>query len=163
MTATPPEQYNGGIAPTHAAPFPTPSHVPAPLNAGGYHVPQFAGQPGYVGNIRSTGSCIALSIVTLGIYTWFWAFKVHQEMKDHSGRGMGGAVGLLLWIIPLVSWLFPFLTSSTVGDMYRGRGMKAPVSGATGAWIFLPLLGGLIWFIKTNGALNNYWRQLGAN
>jgi hypothetical protein len=36
------------------------------------------------------------------------------------------------------------------------------VSGVTGLWLFLPLVGGLVWFIKTNGALNAYWRQHGA-
>jgi hypothetical protein len=26
----------------------------------------------------------------------------------------------------------------------------------------LPLIGSIIWFVKTNGALNAYWRSVGA-
>jgi hypothetical protein len=43
--------------------------------------------------------------------------------------------------------------------------MRAPVSGVTGLWYFpgiFLLVGPLIWFIKTNGALNAYWRSVGA-
>ena len=40
-----------------------------------------------------------------------------------------------------------------------------PVTGLTGLWyvpgIFL-LVGPIIWFVKTNGALNDYWRSQGA-
>ncbi|MGI8433987.1 MAG: DUF4234 domain-containing protein [Nocardioidaceae bacterium] len=42
--------------------------------------------PGPVGQIRSTGVCILLSIVTIGIYSAYWYYKVHEEMKRHSGQ-----------------------------------------------------------------------------
>jgi hypothetical protein len=49
--------------------------------------------------------------------------------------------------------------------MYERAGHKKPVSGATGLWYFpgmFILVGPFIWFIKTNGALNAYWRTQGA-
>jgi len=46
--------------------------------------------------------------------------------------------------------------------MDERRGQAKPVSAATGAWIILPLIGSIIWFVKTNGALNDYWRSVGA-
>jgi hypothetical protein len=160
-----PAAANGPAAypglPPQRAPYPPNAPVPYGTAAPATHAAY--GQPTpYLGHVRPTGTCVLLAIVTFGIYSWFWMFKVHQEMKDHSGRGIGGFGAVILWIIPFLSWFPPFLTSGAVGDLYRSRGWKPPVSGATGAWILLPLIGSIIWFVKTNGALNNYWRSLGA-
>lgn len=134
--------------------------APAPRPVGQF-VPTH--QMPYVGNVRSTGICMLLCLVTFGIYSWFWMFKVHQEMKDHAHRGIGGFAAVILWFIPFISLFVPFITSGAVGDLYRTRGMRPPVSGATGCWLFLPLAGGFVWFVKTNGALNNYWLSQGAS
>ena len=40
------------------------------------------------------------------------------------------------------------------------RGQDAPVGAATGLWFLL--LGCFVWFAKTNGAINEYWRSQGA-
>lgn len=119
---------------------------------------------GPIGTVRSTGMCILLSIVTLGIYTWFWYYKTHEEMKAHSGAGLGGPVALILAIF--VGFLMPFFSSAEVGDLYARRGQPKPVSGTTGLWALLLgwffLVGLIVWFVKTNGALNEYWKSLGA-
>jgi len=81
-------------------------------------------------------------------------------MKDHSGQGVGGAIGLILAIF--VGFINPFLMSSEVGNLYGRAGQPKPVSGVTGFWILLPLVGGIVWLVKTQGALNRYWRSLGA-
>src|SRR3954468_1852886 len=128
--------------------------VPAPVYAGG----QLPATP--IGQVRSTGTCILLTIVTLGIYSLYWFYKTHEEMKAHTGNGLGGPVALILAFF--VGIVMPFLTSNEVGDMYERRGQAKPVSAATGAWILLPLIGGIVWFVKTNGALNSYWRSVGA-
>src|SRR4051794_31999931 len=58
-------------------------------------VPQYGGgQPlapgtGPLGKVRGTGACMGLTIITLGIYTLYWFFQVHEEMKRHTGRGLG--------------------------------------------------------------------------
>jgi hypothetical protein len=61
----------------------------------------------------------------------------------------------------------PFLVSAEVGQLYQRRGLQRPVSGATGLWCLLGififiLIGPIIWFVKTNNALNAYRRSLGA-
>jgi cellobiose-specific phosphotransferase system component IIC len=109
-----------------------------------------------VGKIRSTGTAIVLTIITFGIYPLFWYFGVHSEMKRATNQGLGGGIALLLAIV--VSIVMPFVTAAEVGNLYKAKGQPAPVSGITGLWILLPLLGSLIWFIKVNGALNAYWR-----
>ncbi len=119
---------------------------------------------GPIGQVRSTGTCILLTVVTLGFYTWYWYFKTHEEMKRHSGTGLGGGVALILAIF--VGIVMPFLTSNEVGDLYERRGQARPVSAVTGLWALLLgwffFVGLIVWFVKTNGALNAYWRSLGA-
>jgi hypothetical protein len=142
-------------------PPPPPAAAPAGMAVPAYGTP-VAAAPGLgpVGKIRSTGTCILLTIVTLGIYTWFWYFKTHDEMKQHSGQGLGGAVALILGIF--VSIVMVFITPSEVGGLYKRRGQPEPVSAITGLWVLLPIIGSIIWFVKTNGALNSYWRSVGA-
>jgi hypothetical protein len=122
-----------------------------------------AAHAGQVGKIRGTGMCILLTMITFGIYSWVWYFKVHSEMKRHSGQGIDGGIALILALF--VGIVMPFLTASEVGGLYERRGQAKPVSGATGLW-YIPgaiiVIGPLVWFIKTNGALNSYWRSLGA-
>jgi hypothetical protein len=147
----------------YAAPVPAPREAPV----GGLAQPPAYALPvasGELGKVRSTGGCVLLSIVTLGFYTWYWYFKTHEEMKRHSGVGLGGGVALILAIF--VGIVMPFLTPNEVGGLYERRGQARPVSAATGLWALLLgwffLVGLIVWFVKTNGALNAYWRSLGA-
>ena len=158
--------------PTPAEPIPAPDSgpfaSPPPPPTGSvpvqpaYSQPAYAAAPstGQIGQIRSTGTCIILTIVTLGIYSLVWYFKTHDEMKQHSGTGLGGGVALILALF--VGIVMPFVTANEVGGLYERRGEAKPVSAATGAWVFLPFIGSIIWFVKTNGALNSYWRSVGA-
>ena len=157
--------------PTYAAPPPVPAYQQQPPPPPGYGQPSYPGQamapypggPGSIGQVRSTGICILLFIVTLGIYGWVWWYKVQNEMKRHTGQGLGGGISLLLAI--LVTVVMPYITSSEVGGLYTRRGQQAPVTGVTGLWYFpgnFILVGPIIWFVKTNEALNTYWRSVGA-
>lgn len=116
-----------------------------------------------IGKVRTTGVCILLAIVTFGIYSWVWYYATSDEMKRHSGQGIGGPLALVLAIF--VGIASPFLSSSEVGGLYTRAGKEAPVSGLTGLWYFpgiFILIGPIVWFVKTNGALNDYWKSQGA-
>jgi hypothetical protein len=116
-----------------------------------------------VGQIRGTGLAVFLCIITLGIYALVWYYQVHDEMKRHTGQGIGGGIGLVIALF--LGFLSPFLVSAEVGQLYQRRGLQRPVSGVTGLWALLGvfiLIGPIIWFVKTNNALNAYWRSLGA-
>lgn len=133
------------------APLP-PSYPPHPA----YGAPAMAGGP--VGKVRGTGACIGLYIVTLGLYGIYWFYATHKEMKEHSNQGLGGGLALLLAIV--VAVVMPYVTSSEVGGLYSRDGKHQPVTGWTGLWNFpgvFILIGPIVWFVKTNGALNDYW------
>jgi hypothetical protein len=180
-------------------------------------LPALTGKPitGYANNaygppgqIRGTGISLLLFLVTFGIYGYVYNYKVHDEIKRHSGLGLGGGIALLLTFIANIA--MPFLTPNEVGGLYSRRGEKPPVRGWTGLWMILPtvigyaglfasliafssttssndagttnvddgaaaalvggfavfgiavLTGGIVWFVKTNGALNRYWASMGV-
>ncbi len=162
---TPYGQGPYGQTPYGQAPY---GQAPALPGYGGQPMPpvpagaQFPSS-GPIGRVRGTGVAILLCIVTLGIYGLVWFYAVHDEMKRHTGNGLGG--GLALVIAVLFGIASPYITSSEVGNLYARMGRARPVSGATGLWYFpgaLVLVGPIVWFVRTNGALNAYWRSLGA-
>lgn len=154
--STPPPPPAPGYGETSAQP-PAPAYAAAPPVAPG----QMGSGP--IGEVRGTGIAILLYLVTFGIYGIYYWYKVHEEMKRHTGQGIGGVVALVLALF--IGIVMPYLTSAEVGGLYKRRGQKEPVSGATGLWYFpgiFILVGPIIWFVKTNGALNDYWKSLGA-
>jgi Domain of unknown function (DUF4234) len=166
-------------SPAHApaAPYAEPQDVPGyppavqtqygqPVPAGyAPTAPAPYGRPvGPTGRIRSTWAVLGLSIITFGIYSLYYYFVTHEEMKQHSGEGVGGALGLVIALFTF-GLVTPFLLPNEVGNLYARQGRPRPVSATTGLWVLLGsviLVGPLVWLIKTNGALNAYWRSVGA-
>lgn len=115
---------------------------------------------GPIGRPRGVLFVILLSIVTFGIYHLYWTYKVFEEMKQHTGEGLGGVLGLVIAIvINPVNW---FVIPSEIGKMYRGDGREAPMTGWTGLWILLPLVGWFVWIVRVQGGLNRYWESKAA-
>ncbi|WP_197025871.1 DUF4234 domain-containing protein [Nocardioides sp. URHA0020] len=137
---------------------------PAPAGPGYPLAPMGGPADGPLGQIRSTGTCFLLMVVTLGIYSLVWYYKTHDEMKRHSGNGIGGGIALLLALV--VGIVMPFISPNEVGGLYERKGQARPVGAATGLWYlllaWLLLVGPIVWFVKTNGALNEYWKSQGA-
>jgi hypothetical protein len=117
---------------------------------------------GPVGETRSIGLSILWFIITLGFYSWYWVYKTQEEVKQYSGNGLGGVLGLVIWIlIPPVTF---FVVPSEVRWMYEDLdGGRSPVRGIHGLWFLLPIIGSIIWFVQVQGALNRYWESKGAS
>jgi hypothetical protein len=161
----PPPGYPGYQQPGYPG-YQQPGYPAYPQYSGypGQGLAAYPGGPGSIGQVRGTGISILLSIVTLGIYNYVWYYKVHEEMKRHTGNGLGGGIALLIALLAGIA--MPYITSSEVGGLYSRRGQRPPVTGLTGLWycpgFLLLFIGPLIWFIKTNDAINAYWRSVGA-
>jgi hypothetical protein len=116
---------------------------------------------GRVGETRSIGLSILWMILTLGIYGLYWTYKTQDEIKRYSGNGIGGVLGLVVYIV--VSPVTFFVVPSEVRYMYEDLdGGSSPVRGIYGLWILLPIAGPVIWFVQVQGALNRYWESKGA-
>jgi hypothetical protein len=122
-----------------------------------------SGNTGPLGNRRGVGFGILMVIVTLGFYSWYWVFKTQEEMKQHTGDGLGGVLGLVIWI--LLGAVSAFVIPSEVGKMYQKDGRQSPVTGWTGLWLFpfgIFIVPAIVWFVKTQNALNDYWESKGV-
>ena len=111
-----------------------------------------------LGEPRGIGFGITLFIVTLGFYGWYWVFKTHEEMKNHTGEGLGGVLGLVVWIV--AGFVSAFVIPSEVGKMCKRDGYEPPVSGWTGLRLVpggILIVPAIVWFVKVQGALNRYW------
>jgi Na+/proline symporter len=118
---------------------------------------------GRLGHPRGIGFAILLFIITFGFYSWYWAYKTQEETKQHTGEGLGGVLGLVVWI--LIGAVSAFVIPSEVGRMYAKDGRQAPVTGWTGLWLFpfgIFLIPAIVWFVKVQGALNRYWESKSA-
>jgi hypothetical protein len=119
-----------------------------------------SGNTGPLGHPRGIGFGILLFIITIGFYSWYWVFKTQEEVKQHSGEGIGGVLGLVIWI--LLSLVSAFVIPSEVGKMYTKDGQEPPVAGWTGLWLFpgaILIIPAIVWFVKVQGALNRYWER----
>ena len=122
-----------------------------------------ASNPRPVGQRRNIAVCLVLFVVTLGFYGWYWAYKTQEEMKQHTGDGLGGVLGLVVWIV--VGFISAFVIPSEVGKMYSREGHAPPVTGWTGLWLIpfgIFVIPAIVWFVKVQGALNRHWEMHGA-
>ena len=138
--------------PASAPPPPPPS--PAPT-----------GQP--LGKPRSIGLVILLSIVTLGIWPVVWSYQNGDELKRYSGQGVGGVGYLLIMLANLVVPLVPtvivmFLMASEVEQLYRREGREPQITTIWGLWFLLPIIGQIVWYIRMQKAINNFWVAHGS-
>jgi hypothetical protein len=145
---TPPTEPTSTPPTPPAASSPTPPASPSPVSGSGS-----GPRPGE--KVREPVAVIIFSIITLGIYHVYWIYQVFRELKERTGEGIGPIIGLVLAIvINPVNW---FVLPSEVGNMYAAAGKEKPVSGVTGFWNLIPLIGFIIWVVKVQGALNRAW------
>src|SRR5213594_4167595 len=99
---------------------------------------------GPIGNTRSVGLSILWAVLTLGIYSILWTYKTQEEVKRYSGNGVGGVIGLVIYIV--ISPVTFFIVPSEVRYMYEDLdGGRSPVRGIYGLWFLLPIIGHVIW------------------
>ena len=116
------------------------------------------GSTGPPGQPRGIGFGILLYIVTFGFYSWYWVYKTHDEMRQHTGDGLGGVLGLVVWIV--AGFVSAFVIPSEVGKMHAKSGQPPPVTGWTGLWLVpggILVVPAIVWFVKVQGSLNRYW------
>jgi Domain of unknown function (DUF4234) len=122
-----------------------------------------SGNTGPLGSPRGIGFGILLFIVTLGLYSLYWVYQTQEEVKRHSGDGIGGVLGLVVWLI--IGAISAFVIPSEVGKMYEKDGREPPITGWSGLWLFpgaILIIPAIVWFVKVQGALNDYWESKGA-
>ncbi len=131
--------------------------IPSPPQPAQFQPNATARGDGPIGQQRPLGKQLILAIVTFGLYGLYWAYVNHEEIKEHTGEGIGGALGAVIAAVAGVVTLF--LLPIEIKKMYERDGKTSPVGPATAFWI---LLFGVPWYFKCQRALNEYWASKGA-
>ena len=116
--------------------------------------------PTVSGPFYSVGLVILLSIVTIGIWTFLWTYRTSEDLKKYNGDGLGGVLGVVLQFV--FSPILMFTIPNEIKNMYERDGRPSPVSAIWGLWVLLPLIGNIIWYVKVQHALNEFWVSKGA-
>ena len=112
------------------------------------------------GVFYSKGLTILLMIVTLGIWGVFWTYHTSEDLKKYNGDGLGGVLALVIYL--LLSVVLMFTIPNEIKNMYERDGRESPVRAIWGLWFLLPLIGNIIWYLKVQDSLNEFWRSKGA-
>jgi hypothetical protein len=129
--------------------------TPAPAERWAGAVPERVG-----GAFYSPGLVILLTIVTIGIWPFFWTYRTSEDLKAYNGDGLGGGLAVLLWFFvhPVVMFTMP----NEIKNAFERDRRESPVSALWGLWFLLPLIGQLIWYVRVQSALNDFWISKGA-
>ena len=119
-----------------------------------------AGGSGAIGMMRNPLTVVLLSIVTLGIYALFWYYRNFEDMKQYSGEGIGGLLGVLLAFF--CGFIAVFVLPAEVGNLYAREGREKPITAWAGFWNLIPLIGGIIFAYKVQNRVNGFWAPKGG-
>ena len=133
----------------------TDSSVPPPPTQ---PAPDAGGRP--IGKPRSVGLTILISIVTLGVWTWVWSYMNGEELKNYRRDGLGGVAYLVITIF--ISPVTMFLMADEVEKLYLDAGEEPRITAIWGLWFLLPLIGNIIWYVRIQNAINEYWQARGG-
>jgi hypothetical protein len=107
-----------------------------------------------------TGLVILLTIITFGIFGAIWTYRTSEDLKRYNGDGLGGVLGVVIYIV--LGVVLMFTIPNEVKTAYQRDGRPSPVSAIWGLWFLLPIIGQIIWYVKVQGALNDFWASKGA-
>ncbi len=118
--------------------------------------------------VRTTASgiVILLQIVTFGIWGALWTWRTSEDLKKYNGDGLGPGAALALYLVSYTgvptAIVLMFTMPSEIEKMYQRDGRPSPVSALWGLWFLLPLLGPIIWYVKVQQGLNDFWISKGS-
>jgi hypothetical protein len=106
------------------------------------------------------GLVILLSIVTFSIWTFLWVWRTNEDLQRYNGDGLGPGVALALRFLcwPVLMFTIP----NEVKNLYVRDGRTSPVDAVWGLWVLVPVIGWIIWYVRVQTALNDFWRSKGA-
>jgi hypothetical protein len=96
-----------------------------------------------------------MTIITFGIWPLVWSFQNGDELKARTNKGLGGVA--YLFITLFIGPVTMFLMASEVEQLYRREGKEPPITTIWGLWFLLPIIGNIIWYVRIQKSLNEYW------
>jgi glucan phosphoethanolaminetransferase (alkaline phosphatase superfamily) len=113
--------------------------------------------------VRSPVVVVLLTIVTFGIYSFYWVYQIGREMKEYNDSGLGPAVNLLLAVLSIFAGVtgivLLFTIPNDVRATYEKAGRSTNISALAAFWNLIPLVGSIIWIVKIQHRLNTLWES----
>ncbi len=117
--------------------------------------------PDSIGGVYySIGLTILLMIVTLGIWGFFWTYRTSEDLKRYNGDGLGGVLGVVLYFF--IHVVLMFTIPNEIDQLYKRAGRPSPISAVWGLWFLLPIIGNIVWYVKVQRSLNDFWLSAGS-
>ncbi len=107
-----------------------------------------------------TGLVIFLTIITLGIWAILWSYRTNEDLKRYNGDGLGGVLAVVICLV--ISVVLMFTIPNEIEKMYQRDGRQSPISTTWGLWFLLPIIGNIIWYVKVQRVLNEFWASKGS-
>lgn len=83
-----------------------------------------------------------------------------EEPKTYRRDGLGGVALLLLTIV--ISPVTLFAMANEVEQLYLDEGEQPRITTIWGFWFLLPLIGNIIWYVRIQNAINEFWQARGG-
>jgi hypothetical protein len=114
---------------------------------------------------RNPLGVLGLSLITLGIYGFYWYYKVNQEIQRYTGDQTISPSRSLLAVIPGFLLLVPpfiayYNTSNHIVQMQEQRGMASQISPALVVILGLVIWIGMAAYVQEH--LNRVWDSASA-
>lgn len=107
---------------------------------------------------RNPLGVLGLVFITLGIYGFYWYYKVNEEIKNYTKDGTISSGRSLLAVIPgflLIVPPFIAYTANHVAQMQRQRGLASEISPALVVILGLVIWIGMAAYVQEH--LNRVW------
>lgn len=140
--------------------YPQPGGYPPGAYGGGYGQPVGVVPPSLDGAAYNKALVILLTIITCGLFGIYWTYRTNEDLKAYNGDGLGGGLGIVIYL--LLSIVLMFTIPSEIEKMYQRDGRESPVNPMLGLWFLLPIIGNIIWYLKVQDALNDFWLSKGS-
>lgn len=108
---------------------------------------------------KNIALCIVLSIVTCGIYTWYWLFSLAEDVNAVSGdtERLSGGLVLLFTLLTcgIFGWYWLYKSGDTLDQMKLERGNPKGYLGIL--YLLLGVFGlGVVAYALMQSELNEY-------
>lgn len=105
---------------------------------------------------RSVGMCIVLSIITCGIYAFYWVYCIHNDVQEVAGHPMGVDGGMVILLTIVTCGIYGIYWCYKMGQALDSA--RGTPSGSQGlVYLVLSIFGlGIIAYALMQSELNKF-------
>lgn len=105
---------------------------------------------------RSVGLCIVLSIITCGIYLYYWLYCIHEDVQEVCGRPMSVSGGVVVVLTLITCGIYGIYWCYKMGQLLdEAKGTPGSYSGVL--YLVLSIFGlDIVAFALMQSELNRF-------